>query len=94
MIHSENVNKLLSSVKTVDDGYRALASAIIIQAADDYRKAKLNKNKLRMESVEHFFKSDLYGLLSGGLDGGYIMRLLREEDTASLRRNYGTFQLD
>lgn len=93
MIHSENVNKLLSSVKTPDEGYRALASAIIIQAADDYRKAKLENDHLRMQSVKHFFYSWLFYLFSGGVDGDYIFRKLEAEDTESIRRQYSTIRL-
>ena len=71
-----------------DDGpYVALASAIIVQAANDYESA-LSPVVHRPEEVwakqsvlvelEHFFRSNWYRTLTT-IDGEYLMRRLREE---------------
>lgn len=94
MIHSENVNKLLSQVRTIDDGYRALAMAVIVQAADDYRVAKILGDEYKMSSVEHFFRSWLFDVFARGrVNGEYILRKLREEDPKNLKRMYSTYHL-
>ena len=68
------------------DLYEKLASAIIIQAAKDYRSArkKLKKNrkneeaKLMVEDLERFFRSDYFAALSD-LDGPALLTKLEEE---------------
>lgn len=68
------------------DGYRELANGIILQAAEDYRKAlrALGRNKdsyaaedIRKE-VERFFRSDWFGMLTD-LDPERLIAGLREE---------------
>ena len=78
-----------SSYDLAGSGYEALASAIIIQAADDYKKYRfvidttnlrtyksmgikydvLNNAKRQVKSVESFFRSFWFDILSRGLDG-------------------------
>ena len=68
------------------DPYESLASAIVIQAAKDYKKAlqTLKKNKRSnqamsmKEEVERFFASDWYRELTD-LDGAFLMQKIREE---------------
>ena len=68
------------------DPYESLASAIVIQAAKDYRKAlqTLKKNKRSnqamsmKEEVERFFASDWYRELTD-LDGAFLMQKIRKE---------------
>jgi len=65
----------------------ALANAIIIQAADDYRTSirnlKINprhKESLQMlQGCEDFFRSEWYQILTK-VDGEMIMRKIREEE--------------
>lgn len=66
--------------------YEGLANAIIVQACDDYRAAMkaLKKNphsttaRSEMESIERFFHSHWYGVLTS-VDGDFLIRRLREE---------------
>lgn len=68
------------------DAYENLANAIILQAVDDWRRAaktlKLNRKeasaRVMLEDCEEFFQSDWFGELTD-LDGGYLLRKLREE---------------
>ncbi len=68
------------------DSLTALANAIIVQAAKDYRKAlrKQKKDpgnvsaKNPIEEVEQFFCSDWFRLLTT-VDGEMLLRQLREE---------------
>lgn len=69
-----------------DDAYERLANAIIITAARDYRTAlrKLSRNSSNAdairekESIERFFYSGWFGILTG-LDPDLLIRRLREE---------------
>lgn len=66
--------------------YQELANAIVLQAAEDYRKAlrKLRRNPgygeaLRMkEEVERFFRSKWYTALTT-VDGEWLIAMLRKE---------------
>lgn len=66
--------------------YENLASAIIVKAADDYRKAlkELRRNPdyrpaLQTKSdCEHFFHSGWFSVLTA-VDGNRLMRMLRAE---------------
>ena len=66
--------------------YQALANAIVVQAADDYRDARRkllkdpeNKKALKtVDEVERFFRSPWFGSLTT-LDGHKILERLKEE---------------
>ena len=68
------------------DSLKALANAIIVQAAKDYRQALRKQQKepdnaaarIRIEEVERFFRSDWYRLLTA-VDGEMMIRMLRED---------------
>ena len=69
-----------------EDPYERLGNAVILQAAEDYRRA-LRKVKRSPENrdaieealgIERFFRSGWYGVLTG-VDGEYIIRKLQEE---------------
>ncbi len=70
----------------ISQPYRILADAIILQAVNDYRKARkklLEKDKdveaLRdYLDVEMFFRSSWFQVLTF-IDGDYILRKLHEE---------------
>lgn len=70
----------------MDDPYRTLANAIIVQAAKDYRTAlrKLKRNlhnhlaQSDADSIERFFRSDWYKSLTE-VDGEMLIRKLKEE---------------
>ena len=53
--------------------YRALANAIILQAADDYRKHKYLRS-----SIAKFFKSDWFKILTD-IDGEDLLKKLEDE---------------
>lgn len=58
--------------------YRNLANAIICAAAEDYRLALKNGDHRMRESVERFFRSDWYSVLSD-LDAEIIITRLQQE---------------
>ena len=70
------------------DSLTALANAIIVQAAKDYRRAlrKQKKDpgnvsaKIPIEEAEQFFRSEWYRLLTT-VDGETLIKQLREEVT-------------
>lgn len=68
----------LRALLLCDNPYQNLANAIIALAADDYRMALRSNNKKLMESVEDFFQSDWYMLLSN-VDAGAILSGIRSE---------------
>lgn len=71
-----------------EDGYERLANAIIITACRDYRTTlrKLSRNKnnrdamSEKESIERFFRSGWFGVLTG-IDPELLIRKLQEEVT-------------
>ena len=70
------------------DSLTALANAIIVQAAKDYRRAlrKQKKDpgnvsaKIPIEEAEQFFRSDWYRILTT-IDGETLIKQLKEEVT-------------
>ena len=70
------------------DSLTALANAIIVQAAKDYRRAlrKQKKDpgnvsaKIPIEEAEQFFRSEWYRLLTT-VDGETLIKQLKEEVT-------------
>ena len=70
------------------DSLTALANAIIVQAAKDYRRAlrKQKKDpgnvsaKIPIEEAEQFFRSDWYRILTT-VDGETLIKQLKEEVT-------------
>ena len=59
----------------MDDGYRRLADAIILQAVRDYRVARSNGVK---SHIIRFFKSKWFTMLSD-LDGETLIKSLKNE---------------
>ena len=68
------------------DPYENLANAIVLQAVDDYRKAlKAVKRNPQSRSaidealsIERFFRSDWFGVLTS-VNGEYLIKRLQEE---------------
>ena len=68
------------------DPYENLANAVVVQAAEDYRRAlkalkrcARNKDALALkEECERFFQSGWFSILTA-VDGEWLMRKLREE---------------
>lgn len=75
-----------ASVKIDESGITALANAIVVQAAKDYRYAvkrlkKYPKNEKALDvkrEVEHFFRSEWYGMLTA-VDGEKLLHMLEKE---------------
>lgn len=71
---------------TNGDPYENLANAIILTAVDDYRRAlkKYSKNpdsksaKVEVDSLERFFRSQWYSVLTS-VEGEFLIRKLRAE---------------
>ena len=74
-----DANQVIGEIKTIDQGYRALATAIILQACADYVTAMMHDEYLRIESIERFMLSDRFLMFSQGVDGSYILRKLKEK---------------
>ena len=69
----------------IDEGYRDLADAIILQAVDDYRRLLQNKRptardygKSSIAEIENFIKSEYYRILTN-IDGKRLMKKLQKE---------------
>lgn len=75
-------NEVLGHIKTPEDGYKALCSAIVLQACDDYVRAISLKEAMTIASLEKFFRSERFLMFSNGLDGSYIVRKLKEMSVA------------
>ena len=64
------------------DGYEQLASAIILQAVKDYRKAykgrRVRRKTHEIQEIERFFLSEWFMALTN-TDGSSILKRLEEE---------------
>lgn len=60
-----------------DRAYEDLANAIIERAVYDYKDALLENDTYEIVSIEKFFKSDFYLLLTK-VDGEYIMNRVKK----------------
>ena len=69
--------------KDDDDPYRNLANAIVAVAADDYRNALQNDDDDLVKSLERFFYSDWYRLLTN-LNPNILLELLHKENGGNL----------
>ncbi len=69
--------------KTPQDPWHRLAGAIVAAAADDYRIALKSGNRKMQSSVEEFFRSKWYRILTT-VDPEKLMKRLREEDAEDL----------
>lgn len=59
-------------------GYETLANAIVVQAYDDYKKAVKRRDKHEKESIERFFHSEFYMLLTS-VDPDYLLNNAKKE---------------
>lgn len=60
----------------MNDGYKELAAAIVERAVLDYRAALTNQDKYRRVSLEKFFCSGWFDVLSD-CDGKILMQMIR-----------------
>ena len=67
-----------------DIGYEMLAVAIIVQAYDDYKKALKRKDRREIKSIERFFYSDFYSLLTS-IEPSYLINNAKRE----VRKKHG-----
>ena len=61
-----------------DIGYEMLAVAIVVQAYDDYKKALKRKDRREIKSIETFFYSDFYSLLTS-IEPSYLINNAKRE---------------
>lgn len=66
-----------------EDPYKNLANAIICVAADDYRAALKKDDGPLIASLQRFFHSAWYRVLTG-VDGEFLMNALNKEHQKSL----------
>ena len=67
-----------------DIGYEMLAVAIVVQAYDDYKKALKRKDRREIKSIEAFFYSDFYSLLTS-IEPSYLINNAKRE----VRKKHG-----
>lgn len=75
-----------NDIRNTGDPYRDLATAIVLQAVEDYRKAlqKIQESKhdidakIEADKIEKFFHSEWFEALSP-LDGQYLLEQLQKE---------------
>lgn len=60
----------------MNDGYKELAAAIVERAVFDYRNALTNQDKYERVSLEKFFCSGWFDVLSD-CDGKVLMQMIR-----------------
>lgn len=73
--------------KSNDDPWRNLANAIVAVAADDYRSALRNEDEGLLKSLERFFHSEWYRILTD-VDADRLLGMLRREQSGSLQAAY------
>ena len=61
-----------------DIGYEMLAVAIVVQAYDDYKKALKRKDRIEIKSIETFFYSDFYYILTS-IEPSYLINNAKRE---------------
>lgn len=61
-----------------DIGYEMLAVAIVAQAYDDYKKALKRKDRREIKSIESFFYSDFYHILTS-IEPSYLINNAKRE---------------
>lgn len=64
--------------KPRDTPYTMLAAAIVERAVMDYRKALIRCNAKAICSLERFFRSEWFAMLSD-LDVNLLLRIMKEE---------------
>ena len=62
----------------MNDGYKELAAAIVERAVFDYRNALTNQDKYGRVSLEKFFCSGWFDILSD-CDGRVLMQMIRRK---------------
>ena len=79
-------------MRDLEIAYRDLANAIVIQAADDYRRALDGKSyyvtkppEAIIKEVEKFFHSSWYHMLTK-VDGDFLIEQLRREHNEKVRK--------
>ena len=60
----------------MNDGYKELAAAIVERAVLDYRASLMNQDKYERVSLEKFFCSGWFDVLSD-CDGKILMQMIR-----------------
>lgn len=80
---ADSLDRLDRFITEDADPYQNLANAIVAVAADDYRTALKDDNQKLKGSLEKFFRSDWYKVLTS-VDGNNLIRLLQREHSESL----------
>lgn len=84
---AESSSASLPRLKKGDDPYQALANAIIAVAADDYRFALKHDDEGLIQSLETFFHSEWYQMLTD-VDPDRLLGMLRREHAGNLATAY------
>lgn len=71
--------KVKLSNRTLEQGYQALANAIVVQACEDYRRAIRNFDVSKMYAIRRFFHSRWYEQLTN-VNGDYILKRIEQEE--------------
>lgn len=95
-MRNDNMTKMVNAITTPDEGRRALAYAVIAMAAYDYRKARVNRDAMRQQTIERFFRGRYFDVFGRGrVNGEYIIDgLMRETIEEVKMRLYGVSEVD
>lgn len=74
----KEANEVICRISTVEDGYKALCAAVIAVACDDWLRAYRINDKMRMNTIEKFFKSQRFEMFSDGIEGAFLIRRLND----------------
>lgn len=95
-MRNDNMTKMVNAITTPDEGRTALAYAVIAMAAYDYRKARVNRDAMKQQTLERFFRGRYFDVFGRGrINGNYIIDgLMRETIEEVKMRLYGMSEVD
>ena len=68
-----------------DEGIRALAAAVALQAIKDYAAAKKSNMVYTAKDLEEFFETDIFSCISGGIEAKDIDALVEGRMEGNVR---------
>ena len=90
-MQNDNMTKMVNGITTPDEGYKVLGLAVIAQAAYDYRRARLQRDTMKIKTLERFFRGKYFNVFGRGIvSGDYIVdELMKESIDEVYKRLYG-----
>lgn len=75
----KNRNEIVKGISTPEEGYEVLGMFVIKSAADEYRRALMEGDELKIQTNEHFFRGPRFRVFARNIDPEYIIQKIREE---------------